>query len=208
MRRVPISERLARYLVPDPETGCINWVGSKRRGYGFVAKGAAHRIAYELAKGPIPTGLEIDHLCYNRACCNPDHLEAVTHTENVRRAAARSAALRGNTCRHGHPTTDENTYTDPRGRRHCRACFARRRQLAAQRRFEARGFGPRHASGERNGSAKLTPGEVLEIRSSALGLRDLAKTYSVRVAAIRNVRTRRTWKELSRPQPNTESPDQ
>jgi hypothetical protein len=62
-----------------------------------------HRWAYEQAFGPVPSGLQIDHLCKNRACYRPDHLEAVSRLENIRRAAWRD------TCRHGHATTPANT---------------------------------------------------------------------------------------------------
>src|SRR5690554_1231498 len=77
--------------LPDPETGCMEWTASKPRGYGnFGLNGQvlrAHRISYSLCVGPIPQGLEIDHLCRNRSCVRPDHLEAVTHSENMRRVA-------------------------------------------------------------------------------------------------------------------------
>lgn len=72
---------------------CWLWTGRlNNKGYGRVTLWAkkrgymAHRMAYEFAVGPIPDGLEIDHLCRNRICCNPSHLEPVTHQENVRRA--------------------------------------------------------------------------------------------------------------------------
>jgi hypothetical protein len=71
----------------DPASGCHVWQGRKNaKGYGQVGRhGLAHRVAYEAACGPIPDGLVIDHLCRNRACCNPAHMEPVTPGENVRR---------------------------------------------------------------------------------------------------------------------------
>ena len=79
----------------DP-TDCWEWKGSTQwGGYGSLWPGLkAHRVAYELFVGPIPHGLTIDHLCYKRACVNPAHLEAVTLSENVRRARFRQEFLR------------------------------------------------------------------------------------------------------------------
>jgi hypothetical protein len=72
--------------VEKAEDGCWEWTrGHLPAGYGQLGRCYTHRIAYELAHGPIPEGLEIDHLCRNRGCCNPDHLEAVTHHENTLR---------------------------------------------------------------------------------------------------------------------------
>ncbi len=97
-----IAERLWSKALADG-TGCWIWQGSKSGGYGALRVGGrgvhggrmlrAHRIAYELVKGPIPKGLTIDHLCRVRACINPDHMEPVTMTENTLRG-------RGITSRH------------------------------------------------------------------------------------------------------------
>ncbi|MFJ4777405.1 HNH endonuclease signature motif containing protein [Streptomyces sp. NPDC088762] len=70
-----------------------------------------HRIMYEQAKGPIPEGLQIDHLCRNRACANPEHLEAVTQKENILRGTGPSAQQARQThCLNGHPFDEVNTY--------------------------------------------------------------------------------------------------
>ncbi len=114
------------YLV-DEAAGCWVWqrfVGPS--GYGNLRDSRrmrpAHRVYYERLRGAIPEGLVLDHLCRNRACVNPDHLEPVTHRENILRGntiAARRAAQTH--CIHGHPFTEENTIRGPRGR-NCRTC--------------------------------------------------------------------------------------
>jgi HNH endonuclease len=91
---LPVTERILRGIEKEPTTGCWIWVKARHEtGYGMVAMPGqrhsfAHRAAYEAFVGAIPAGLEIDHLCRVRACCNPEHLEPVTRQENARRAAA------------------------------------------------------------------------------------------------------------------------
>jgi hypothetical protein len=134
--------------------GCWEWsAGHTPDGYGQMSVAGkvhyVHRLAHELWKGPIPEGLQIDHLCRNRGCFNPEHLEAVTGRENVRRSfEARGVVLsdkptppRGEParpwprthCPQGHPFDEANTYWRPKpggGKyRTCRTCRA-----AAQRR--------------------------------------------------------------------------
>lgn len=79
------------------ENGCWQWVGMARKGYGMFhrngKKVSAHRFVYEQTKGSIPAGLELDHLCKNKGCVNPDHLEPVTRKENVRRGPLRQSNL-------------------------------------------------------------------------------------------------------------------
>jgi hypothetical protein len=108
---------------------CWPWLASTDgKGYGSFRVGKhqrAHRFAYELLIGPIPAGLVIDHLCRNRACVNPAHMEPVTPLENQRRG------IHGNSkkthCPQGHPYDDGNTYRY-RGRRICKACRRQYRQ--------------------------------------------------------------------------------
>lgn len=111
---------------------CWEWTASlDRDGYGRISAGgtgrsplAAHRVAYELLVGPIPEGMEIDHLCRNRACVNPLHLEAVTAKVNVERSALAAKTH----CKRGHSYTPENTAwrkpsaARPHGYRVCRTC--------------------------------------------------------------------------------------
>lgn len=113
----------------DPATGCHHWVGpTYRRGYGeFYSEGAryaAHRVAYTWWRGPIPDGLVIDHLCRIPGCVNPEHLEAVTNAENVRRGARGELKTH---CVNGHPLTPDNLYPTP-GRRACKTCGRKNRQ--------------------------------------------------------------------------------
>ena len=116
---------------------CVEWAGNiSRTGYGrqWVLCGDgkrrlryAHRVAWEAANGPIPDGLTIDHLCRNKACVNTAHLEVVTRSENLRRAAAVVTH-----CPRGHDYTAENTYVrhHPKGWtiRACRACHRDRQR--------------------------------------------------------------------------------
>ena len=89
-QRPTATERFAAKLSINPETGCWEWTGQlNRHGYGRFSVDDkltyAHRFAYAMAKGAIPDELELDHLCRNRRCANPFHLEAVTRIENMRR---------------------------------------------------------------------------------------------------------------------------
>ena len=116
-------------------TGCWVWRGTiARTRYGvwsYWKDGKthttyAHRFAYELTVGPIPEGLVLDHLCLNRTCCNPEHLDPVTQAENYRRGVGGrdgAAFQRSKThCPHGHPYSGDNLYVRKDGSRDCREC--------------------------------------------------------------------------------------
>lgn len=113
---------------------CWNWIAATTHGYGvFRYEGRlrhAHIVSWELLVGPIPEGLHIDHLCRNRACVNPDHLEPVTPRENTLRGAGFAAIRARQThCLRGHEYNEKNTYHHPqRGTRDCRACARERRR--------------------------------------------------------------------------------
>lgn len=122
--RAPIAERLERLSMPEPMSGCTLWMGGDNGlGYGLVwhdgGMKRAHRVAWELERGPVPNGLVLDHICRVRSCINPDHLRAITFRENVlcgegvsAREARRTACPRG----HAYDIVKRD------GRRGCRTC--------------------------------------------------------------------------------------
>lgn len=122
----PTAEDRFRSRVIVSES-CWNWTGPvSALGYGLFSWGGrtsyAHRFAYITANGDIPGGLEVDHLCHNRRCVNPTHLEAVTHRVNVARSKGPAAQNAAKThCKHGHALIEGNLYF--RGTaRICRTC--------------------------------------------------------------------------------------
>lgn len=120
------------------EGGCWEWIGAKMpAGYGrfgytendVLNNDYAHRISYSFFKGKLKEGLVIDHICRNKSCVNPDHLEQVTQKENLNRSGLVVSTIAGRKthCKHGHPFDEENTY-HWNGERRCRACGRMRKR--------------------------------------------------------------------------------
>ncbi len=134
-KKVPVVDRVLKDATETAD-GC--WIpGLKPNSIGYVQVHLAgklllaHRVIYEEFRGQIPDGLVLDHLCRNRACCNPEHLDPVTTRVNVLRG---SGPVQDNAvktrCIHGHPFDAANTYVCSRGWRQCRTCKASRGRRA------------------------------------------------------------------------------
>jgi hypothetical protein len=129
--------------------GCWRWTSTtSQEGYGIFQVGGrkgkvfkAHRYFYEFFKSArIPDGMTIDHLCRNKACVNPQHLEVVTSGENSRRAGPYTVNANKTKCKHGHPLSGDNLRIDAAGKRVCitcksiksRASYLRRRDICKE----------------------------------------------------------------------------
>lgn len=148
--------------------GCWLWVASLTAGgyWRFKSGGImrmAHRVSYEMLVGPIPRGLTLDHLCRNRRCVRPDHLEPVTMRINILRGETITAANASKTaCHHGHTLAGDNLFVRRDGRRRCRTC-----ERNSQRRLRATPeYRVRHAAYERHRRAirKETANALLSSR--------------------------------------------
>ena len=130
-----MEERFWQGFTINIETGCWDWNGFLNDGYGGLYNGlrkvAVHRYSYELRYGTIPKELEIDHLCRNPKCVNPEHLEAVTHKENMQRGivgeSLRMRKLARTHCYRGHPFAPDNVRLDKQGYRVCLQCAQEKR---------------------------------------------------------------------------------
>lgn len=121
-RTLTVEQRLNIYTLKSES--CWDWTGYLNvYGYGQLTilgkKKLAHRISYEIYRGPIPNGMVIDHTCQNKKCVNPDHLEVVTNAENIRRRNHILWSSR-NGCNKGHGI--QKIYVDSKDRRKCKEC--------------------------------------------------------------------------------------
>lgn len=127
-RRVPVEARIWQKI--DQTESCWLWTAARGGGgYGIISVDGhmrpAHRVLYELVVGPIPEGLQLDHLCRVRHCVNPGHLEPVTARENTLRGDTIPARCSARShCINGHAFTEANTYRTREGWRACRACWS------------------------------------------------------------------------------------
>lgn len=128
--QVTFEERLRSKVTVVPGE-CWEWCGTvDRDGYGEISlgrkregKARAHRAMYELEAGPVPDGMVLDHLCRNRGCVNPEHLEPVTNRENILRGEGVAAVnARKTHCLREHPLSGANLWVNRRGQRQCRTC--------------------------------------------------------------------------------------
>lgn len=125
----------------DASGDCWEWEGTiTRTGYGLTRyegrSQPAHRVIWTILVGPVPAHLDLDHLCRNRGCVNPDHLEPVTRSENCRRGQTGGYLGNRTHCSNGHEYTISNTHIRPDGSRACRTCV---REYMRERRRKKRG---------------------------------------------------------------------
>lgn len=140
-KRKTFDEQFWPKIDPDTNGGCWLWNAAIFPSTGYAAiqhRGrsiCAHRVGYEALVGPVPDGLELDHKCRVRSCVNPDHLEPVTHVENLRRSPIHVGSR--SECPAGHPYSAENTKITKAGERVCRTCRLKRQRSPEQRAKQA-----------------------------------------------------------------------
>lgn len=178
-----VLDRIMRRVTVD-DNGCWNWQGSKNpKGYGNIGIHGkvqlTHRVSYTVHVGDIPDGLQLDHLCRNTSCCNPEHLEPVTPTEHARR----SIEATKDHCKHGHPLSGDNLIVRIRanGQRHrvCRECKRLARRSAPHPVGAPIGYQPRR---------QVTPEMAEQIRctyaAGGISQRAVAREFGVSVTLV------------------------
>ena len=127
------AERISKRITIHPDTGCWLFPSHHKDGYSRIKiagkTSLVHRAVFTYCRGPIPHGLTLDHVkawgCTFHSCCNPSHLEPVTHQINISRGFFATKEH----CKRGHPFTTENTLILSTGSRACRACARIRLQV-------------------------------------------------------------------------------
>lgn len=138
------ERRLLEKIEKQKDSDCWLFTGSKLpSGYGILWNGerptGAHRISFLLYNGEIPAGTEIDHICNNRACVNPSHLQAISHKENILKSSSLMGVNSRKThCKRGHPLDGENLHLTPLGSRQCKECMRMHARNAKARKRNAR----------------------------------------------------------------------
>ena len=135
MPKNTVRDILLFYVDKQSQLPCWIWIGAiTHNGYPKATFNyetcLVHQVIYKHFKGPIPEGLEIDHVCRNKLCVNPEHLEAITHKENVARYAATITH-----CKKGHPLSGDNLYLTPDERRNCKTCRREAVKRCLERKF-------------------------------------------------------------------------
>jgi len=140
MKREPLPEAILRRMGLPDESGCMPWLGNiSVKGYGRLNRDGrmrlAHRLTYAMFVGPLDPELTLDHLCRNRRCVAPGHLEQVSLRENVMRSPIAPSAVNARkvTCPQGHELSGANLYINPAGGRVCRSCSATRKASDGRR---------------------------------------------------------------------------
>mgnify|MGYP001580768529 CR=1 FL=1 len=130
------SIRFESKFIPEPNTGCWLWTDALTdKGYGkfwlIHRQYFSHVVSWERIYGRTPDGLELDHKCRMPACVNPQHLEPVTHRENILRGLRNIISINARkiSCAQGHQFTSENTFINKHGHRQCRTCKRARDKL-------------------------------------------------------------------------------
>lgn len=203
--RPDLEERFwSKVAIPrDVLTGCWEWRGALHSaGYGQVSiknrPHYAHRVAFEWVKGPVPSGMALDHLCRVRHCVNPTHLEPVTDAENSRRGARAKLTLAAvdemrRLYRQGVRQQDIADRFGVHGSQVSLAIGGKAWGRDNQR------LGRAATRGERSGTAKLTELQVREIRARAATgeyQRPLAKAFGVTQGVVWHIIHRRTWRHV------------
>jgi len=138
------ERRLLEKIEKQKGSDCWFFTGSKLpSGYGILWNGVrpigAHRISFQLYRGEITDGMEIDHICNNRSCVNPEHLQLLTHKENMRKSSALMGInARKTHCKRDHELSGDNLHITPRGARQCKECMRMHARNAKARKRDAR----------------------------------------------------------------------